>query len=88
MKIETKYCPEDEVYGLYKEEIVKAKIAKIEIIATFEKNICRYSIKLEGRKTPLWADESELYPSIDILLESMKNKFLKNVGVVDEHTKC
>jgi hypothetical protein len=86
MKIETKYCPEDEVYGLHKEEIVKAKILKIEIIATFEKNVFRYNIKLEGRKTPLWADESELYPSIDSLLDSIKNKFLKNLGAIDEHT--
>lgn len=86
MKIETKYCPEDEVYGIHKEEIVKAKILKIEIIATFEKNIFRYYIKIEGRKTPLWTDESELYPSVDCLLESMKNKFLKNKGVIDEHT--
>ncbi|KLE05541.1 hypothetical protein [Aliarcobacter butzleri] len=77
MNIKTKFDPEDEVYGLHKEEIVKAKILKIEIIATFKENIFRYNIKLEGRKTPLWADESELYYSVDSLLESMKNKFIE-----------
>ena len=53
MNIKTKFDPEDYVYGLHREEIVKAKILKIQITATFEKNIFNYYIKLEGRKTPL-----------------------------------
>ena len=77
MKIETKFDPEDYVYGLHKDEIVKAKILKIQITATFEKNIFNYYIKLEGRKTPFWADESELYSSVDSLIEAMKNKFIE-----------
>ena len=77
MKIETKFNPEDYVYGLHREEIVKAKILKIQITATFEKNIFNYYIKLEGRKTPLWVDESELYSSVDSLIEAMKNKFIE-----------
>ena len=77
MKIETKFDPEDYVYGLHKDEIVKAKILKIQITATFEKNIFNYNIKLEGRKTPLWADESELYSSVDSLIDDMKNKFIE-----------
>lgn len=77
MKIETKFNPEDYVYCLHREEIVKAKILKIQITATFEKNIFNYNIKLEGRKTPLWADESELYSSVDSLIEAMKNKFIE-----------
>ena len=77
MKIETKFDPEDYVYGLHKDEIVKAKILKIQITATFEKNIFNYNIKLEGRKTPLWVDESELYSSVDSLIEAMKNKFIE-----------
>lgn len=84
MKIETKYCPEDEVYGLHKDEIVKAKILKIQITATFEKNIFNYNIKLEGRKTPLWVDESELYSSVDSLIDDMKNKFIEK-QVKNEH---
>lgn len=77
MKIETKFDPEDYVYGLHKDEIVKAKILKIQITATFEKNIFNYNIKLEGRKTPLWVDESELYSSVDSLIDDMKNKFIE-----------
>ena len=77
MKIETKFNPEDYVYCLHREEIVKAKILKIQITATFEKNIFNYNIKLEGRKTPLWADETELYSSVDSLIEAMKNKFIE-----------
>ena len=77
MNIKTKFDPEDCVYGLHREEIVKAKILKIQITATFEKNIFNYNIKLEGRKTPLWADESELYSSVDSLIEAMKNKFIE-----------
>ena len=84
MKIETKFDPEDYVYGLHKDEIVKAKILKIQITATFEKNIFNYNIKLEGRKTPLWADESELYSSVDSLIEAMKNKFIEK-QVKNEH---
>ena len=77
MNIKTKFDPEDYVYGLHREEIVKAKILKIQITATFEKNIFNYNIKLEGRKTPLWVDESELYSSVDSLIEAMKNKFIE-----------
>lgn len=84
MKIETKFNPEDYVYGLHREEIVKAKILKIQITATFEKNIFNYNIKLEGRKTPLWADESELYSSVDSLIDDMKNKFIEK-QVKNEH---
>ena len=84
MKIETKFNPEDYVYCLHREEIVKAKILKIQITATFEKNIFNYNIKLEGRKTPLWADESELYSSVDSLIEAMKNKFIEK-QVKNEH---
>ncbi len=84
MKIETKFNPEDYVYGLHKDEIVKAKILKIQITATFEKNIFNYNIKLEGRKTPLWVDESELYSSVDSLIEAMKNKFIEK-QVKNEH---
>ena len=84
MKIETKFDPEDYVYGLHKDEIVKAKILKIQITATFEKNIFNYNIKLEGRKTPLWVDESELYSSVDSLIEAMKNKFIEK-QVKNEH---
>ena len=84
MKIETKFDPEDYVYGLHKDEIVKAKILKIQITATFEKNIFNYNIKLEGRNTPLWADESELYSSVDSLIDDMKNKFIEK-QVKNEH---
>jgi hypothetical protein len=84
MKIETKFDPEDYVYGLHKDEIVKAKILKIQITATFEKNIFNYNIKLEGRKTPLWVDESELYSSVDSLIDDMKNKFIEK-QVKNEH---
>ena len=84
MKIETKFDPEDYVYGLHREEIVKAKILKIQITATFEKNIFNYNIKLEGRKTPLWVDESELYSSVDSLIDDMKNKFIEK-QVKNEH---
>ena len=84
MKIETKFNPEDYVYCLHREEIVKAKILKIQITATFEKNIFHYNIKLEGRKTPLWADESELYSSVDSLIDDMKNKFIEK-QVKNEH---
>ena len=84
MNIKTKFDPEDYVYGLHREEIVKAKILKIQITATFEKNIFNYNIKLEGRKTPLWADESELYSSVDSLIEAMKNKFIEK-QVKNEH---
>ena len=84
MKIETKFDPEDYVYGLHKDEIVKAKILKIQITATFEKDIFNYNIKLEGRKTPLWVDESELYSSVDSLIDDMKNKFIEK-QVKNEH---
>ncbi len=84
MKIETKFNPEDYVYCLHREEIVKAKILKIQITATFEKNIFNYNIRIEGRKTPLWADESELYSSVDSLIEAMKNKFIEK-QVKNEH---
>ena len=84
MKIERKFNPEDYVYCLHREEIVKAKILKIQITATFEKNIFNYNIKLEGRKTPLWADESELYSSVDSLIDDMKNKFIEK-QVKNEH---
>ena len=84
MKIETKFNPEDYVYCLHKDEIVKAKILKIQITATFEKNIFNYNIKLEGRKTPFWADESELYSSVDSLIDDMKNKFIEK-QVKNEH---
>lgn len=86
MRIETEFCPEDEVYVLHNEEIVRAKILKIEIIATFEENIIRYNIKLEDRKTPMWVYQSRLYSSIDILLEQMRNKFLKECRRKNEHT--
>ena len=84
MNIKTKFNPEDYVYGLHRDEIVKAKILKIQITATFEKNIFNYNIKLEGRKTPLWVDESELYSSVDSLIEAMKNKFIEK-QVKNEH---
>ena len=84
MNIKTKFDPEDYVYGLHREEIVKAKILKIQITATFEKDIFNYNIKLEGRKTPLWADESELYSSVDSLIDDMKNKFIEK-QVKNEH---
>lgn len=84
MNIKTKFDPEDYVYGLHREEIVKAKILKIQITATFEKNIFNYNIKLEGRKTPLWVDESELYSSVDSLIDDMKNKFIEK-QVKNEH---
>ncbi|MFA7085462.1 MAG: hypothetical protein WC145_02235 [Aliarcobacter sp.] len=84
MNIKTKFDPEDFVYGLHREEIVKAKILKIQITATFEKNIFNYNIKLEGRKTPLWVDESELYSSVDSLIDDMKNKFIEK-QVKNEH---
>lgn len=84
MNIKTKFNPEDYVYALHKEEIVKAKILKIQITATFDKNILNYNVKLNGRKTPLWADESELYPSVDSLIEDMKNKFIEK-QVKNEH---
>ena len=84
MNIKTKFNPEDYVYGLHKDEIVKAKILKIQITATFEKNIFNYNIRIEGRKTPLWADETELYPSVDSLIDDMKNKFIEK-QVKNEH---
>jgi len=78
MKIETKFDPEDEVFGIHKEEIVKAKILKVRVLSDFDKQTVDYNIRLDGRKTPFWADESELYPNIDLLLEDMKNKFIEN----------
>lgn len=80
MKLETKYDPEDEVFGLHKEEIVKAKILEVRTISTFEKNEIDYKVKLEGRKTPFWTNQSELYPTIDSLLETMKNKYIEKQG--------
>jgi len=75
MKIETKFDPEDEVFAIFKDEIVKVKIEVIEAKVTFEKVVLNYKVRLKGRKTLLNADENELHKTVEDVIESLKSKF-------------
>ncbi len=77
MKIETKYATEDEVYILYKDQVIKGTINKIKIEATFEATNVKYELNVKDRKTPIVATEKELFYDIDSLLEKIKEKFEK-----------
>ena len=75
--VEIKYSPEDEVYKLHKDQIVKGKIETIKLIIKFDVTTAIYEVRIKGRKLPINCKEDEIAYDMDNLFENLRNRVLE-----------